>query len=87
MNGLADLAALCLLEGVGHAATDDDGVDFGLTFTAGLRLDLNAKWSLLTEAYYHSVTVDTKGVRDGIIVDDTIKLDGLGFNFGVGYTW
>ena len=71
----------------GEEVIDDDSVDFALTFSGGVRLDLNPKWSLLAEAYYNLVTVDTKAVRDGMIVDDEIDLDGFGANIGVGYTW
>ena len=71
----------------GEEVIDDDSVDFAVTFTGGLRVALTSKWSLLSEAYYNMVTVDTKAVRDGMIVDDEIELDGFGFNIGIGYSW
>ena len=71
----------------GEEVIDDDSVDFAVTITGGLRVELQSNWSLLAEAYYHIVTVDTKAVRDGEIVDDEIDLDGVGVNLGVGYTW
>jgi hypothetical protein len=71
----------------GEEVVDDDSVDFGLTFTGGLRVNLNDKWSLLAEASYNMATIDTKAVRDGKIVDDEIDLDGVALNFGIGYSW
>ena len=71
----------------GEEVIDDDGADFGLTFTGGLRVELQSNWSLLAEAYYNIVTIDTKAVRDGEIVDDEIDLDGFGVNLGIGYSW
>ena len=71
----------------GEEVVDDDSVDFGFTFTGGLRVNLNPTWSLLAEASYNIVTIDTKAVREGKIVDDEIDMDGLGINLGVGYTW
>lgn len=71
----------------GEEVIDDDGIDFGVTLTGGLRLELNSKWSLLAEASYHIVTIDTEAVRDGEIVDDEIDLDGFGVNLGIGYSW
>jgi len=71
----------------GEEVIDDDSVDFGLTFTGGLRVELNSTWSLLAEASYNVVTIDTKAVRDGEIVNDKINLDGFVFNVGIGYSW
>ena len=71
----------------GEEVVDEEGADFGLSFNAGLRTDLNAKWSLFAEASYNIITIDTKGVRDGEIVDDEIVLDGFGINIGIGHSW
>jgi hypothetical protein len=71
----------------GEEVIDDDGVDFGVTFTGGVRVELQSNWSLLAEAYYNIVTIDTKAVRDGEIVDDEIDLGGFGINLGIGYSW
>lgn len=71
----------------GEEVIDDDGVDFAVVLTGGLRVELQSKWSLLAEASYNFVTVDTKAVRDGEIVDDEIDLDGFGINLGIGYRW
>ena len=69
------------------AALGASGADFGLTFTGGLRVELQSNWGLLAEAYYNTVTIATKAVRDGEIVDDEIDLDGFGVNLGIGYSW
>lgn len=71
----------------GEEVIDDDGADFGLTFTGGLRVALQSNWSILSEASYNIATIDTKAVRDGMIVDDEIDLDGFGVNIGIGYSW
>ena len=71
----------------GEEVIDDDSADLGVTFTGGLRLERQSNWSLLAEAYYNTVTIDTKAVRDGEIVDDEIDLDGFGVNLGIGYSW
>lgn len=71
----------------GNNDIDDEGADFGLTVTGGLRTQLQSSWSLLAEAFYNIVPVDTKNVRDGEIVYDEIDLDGFGINLGFGYSW
>ena len=71
----------------GEEVVDDEGVDFGVTMTGGLRKELEGNWSLFAEAFYTILTVDTEGVREGAIVDEEIDLDGFGINLGIGYTW
>ena len=71
----------------GEEVVDEEGVDFGLTFIGGFRTQMQSGWSLFAEAHYNILTVDTKGVLEGEIVDDEIELDGFGINLGVGYTW
>jgi hypothetical protein len=71
----------------GEEVVDDDSADFGLTFTGGLRAELLSNWTLFAETFYNVVTIDTKAVRDGEIVDDEIDLDGFGVNLGIGYLW
>jgi hypothetical protein len=71
----------------GEEVVDDDGAAFGFSVNGGLRTQLQSDWSLFAEAHYNVLTVDTKNVRDGEIVDDEIVMDGFGINLGIGRTW
>ena len=71
----------------GQEVVDDGGVEFGVTFAGGLRAEISSSWSVFAEVHYTMLSVDTKGVSDGEVVDETIDFDGPGVDLGIGFAW